>query len=60
MLVHLSLGHAFRDSMSISPMDTDVGDNLTRILGWDWISSHALHRLYLPGRVGLCSGPAQL
>ena len=58
VLVHLSLGDAFRESMSISPMDMDVGDDL--ILGWDWISSHALHHLYLPGCVGLRSGPAQL
>ncbi len=31
VLVHLSLGDAFRESMSISPMDMDVGEDL--ILG---------------------------
>ena len=29
VLVHLSLGDAFRESMSISPMDMDVGDDLS-------------------------------
>jgi len=58
VLVHLSLGDAFRESLSISPMDMDVGDDL--ILGWDWISSHDLHHLFQAGQVGLRSGPAQL
>jgi hypothetical protein len=31
VLIHLSLGDAFHESMSISPMDMDVGDDL--ILG---------------------------
>jgi hypothetical protein len=43
VLVHLSLGDAFRESLSISAMDMEVGDDL--ILGWDWILSHALHHL---------------
>jgi hypothetical protein len=33
----------FRESMSVSPMDMDMGDDL--ILGWDWISSHDLRHL---------------
>ena len=58
VLVHLSLGDAFRESMSISPMDMDVGDDL--ILGWDWISSHDLQHLFQAGQVGLRSGPERL
>ena len=42
----------------MSPMDMDVGDD--QILGWDWISSHGLHHLYVDGRVSLRSGPALL
>ena len=58
VLVHLSLGDAFRESMSVSPMDMDVGDDL--ILGWDWISSHDLQHLFQAGQVDLRSGSAQL
>jgi hypothetical protein len=58
VLVHLNLGDAFRESMSVSPMDLDVGDDL--ILGWDWISSHDLRHLYQAGQVDLRSGSAQL
>jgi hypothetical protein len=55
VLVHLNLGDAFRESMSVSPMDLDVGDDL--ILGWDWISSHNLRHLY---QAYFRSGSAQL
>ncbi len=48
MLIHLSLGDVFREAMSISPMDMDVGDDL--ILGWDWISSHDLQNLFQAGQ----------
>ena len=58
MLIHLVLGDAFHEEMSVSPMDMDVGDDL--ILGWDWISSHDLRHLYVDGRVSLRSGPALL
>jgi hypothetical protein len=58
VLVHLNLGDTFRESMSVSPMDLDVGDDL--ILGWDWISSHDLRHLYQAGQVDLRSGSAQL
>ena len=58
VLVHLNLGDAFRESMSVSPMDLDVGDDL--ILGWDWISSHDLRHLYQAGQVDLRSGSEQL
>jgi hypothetical protein len=58
VLVHLCLGESFRESMSISPMDMDVGDDL--ILGWDWISSHDLGHLFQAGKVDLRSGPSQL
>ena len=58
VLIYLCLGDSFRESMSISPMDMDVGDDL--ILGWDWISSHDLRNLFQAGQVGLRSGPAQL
>ncbi len=47
---HLRLGDAFRESLSISPMDMDVGTDL--ILGWDWISSHNLQHLFQAGQVG--------
>ena len=58
VLIHLSLGDSFRESLSVSPMDMDVGADL--ILGWDWISSHDLHHLYADGQVRLRSGPALL
>ena len=58
VLVHLSLGDAFRESLSISPMEMDVGDDL--ILGWDWISSHNLQHLYQAGQVDLRSGSGPL
>ena len=58
VLIYLGLGDMFREVMSVSPMDMDVGDDL--ILGWDWISSHDLRHLYTPGRVSLRSGPALL
>ena len=35
VLIYLGLGDKFCESMSVSPMDMDVGDDL--ILGWDWI-----------------------
>jgi hypothetical protein len=34
--IFLSLGDVLRESLSVSPMDMDVGDDM--ILGWDWIS----------------------
>ncbi len=52
-MVHLCLGESFRESLSISPMDMDVGDDL--ILGWDWISSHDLGHLVQAGKVDLRS-----
>ena len=54
VLIHLGLGDTFRESMSVSLMDMDVGDN--RILGSDWISSHDLPHLFVDGQVssGLC------
>ena len=55
VLIHLSLGDTFRESLSVSPMDLDVGADL--ILGWDWISSHDLHHLYADGQVRFRSGP---
>ena len=58
VLLHLAFGDTFREEMSVSPMDMDVGDDL--ILGWDWISSHDLCHLYVDGRVSLRSGPALL
>ena len=58
VLIHLSLGDTFRESLSVSPMDMDVGADL--ILGWDWISSHDLHHLYAGGQVRCRSGPALL
>ena len=58
VLIHLSLGDTFRESLSVSPMDLDVGADL--ILGWDWISSHDLQHLYNGGQVCFRSGPALL
>ena len=37
VMAHLGLGDTFREALSVSPMDMDVGDDL--ILGCDWISS---------------------
>ena len=54
MLVHLALGEAFLECMSVSPMELDAGADL--ILGWDWISSHDLQHLYAAGTVGIRSG----
>ena len=58
VLIYLGLGDKFCESMSVSPMDMDVGDDL--ILGWDWISSHDLRHLYAAGTVSLQSGAARL
>ena len=58
VLIHFSLGDTFRESLSVSPMDMDVGADL--ILGWDWISSHDLQHLYADGQVRFRSGPALL
>ena len=58
VLIYLGLGDVLRESLSISPMDMDVGADL--ILGWDWISSHDLRHLYQAGRVDLRSGPVRL
>ncbi len=49
VLAHLSLGNVFLESLSISPRDMDMGDDL--ILGWDWISSHDLRHLWRVRRV---------
>jgi hypothetical protein len=51
VLIYLGLGDKFRELLSVSPMDMDVGDDL--ILGWDWISSYDLRHLYADGRVSL-------
>ena len=40
VMAHLGLGDTFREALSVSPMDMDVGDDL--ILGWDWSSSRDL------------------
>ena len=56
VLLHLCLGDSCRESMSISPMEMDVGADL--ILGWDWISSHDLCHLFKEGQVGFRTGPA--
>ncbi len=55
MLIYLSLGATFRESMLVSLMDMDVGADL--IFGWDWISSQDLHPLYADGIV---SSPGSL
>ena len=47
--IFLGLGDAFREFLSVSPMDMDVGDDL--ILGWEWSSSHDLKHLYVTGQV---------
>ena len=54
VLLHLCLGDTCRESMSISPMEMDVGADV--ILGWDWISSHDLCHLFEEGRVDLRAG----
>ena len=58
VLLYLVFGDTFREALSASPMDIDVGNDLS--LGWDWISSHDLRHLYVDGRVSLRSGPALL
>ncbi len=50
MLIHLSLGDLFSETMSISLMDMDEGDDI--ILCWDWISSHALQARQVGLRLG--------
>jgi hypothetical protein len=47
VLIHLSLGDTFRETLSLSPMDMDMGADL--MFGWDWISSHDLDLLYADG-----------
>jgi hypothetical protein len=44
VLVHLSLGDTFRESLLASLMDMDVGADL--ILSWDWILSHDLQHIH--------------
>jgi hypothetical protein len=56
--IFLSLGDVLSESLSVSPMDMDVDDDM--ILGWDWISSHDLRHLYADCQVSLLSGPALL
>ena len=41
MLAHLGLGDTFREALSVSPMDMDVGEDPIRALGWDWESLRA-------------------
>jgi hypothetical protein len=53
-----SLDDVLSESLSLSPMDMDVGDDM--ILGWDWISSYDLHHLYVDGQVSLRSGASVL
>ncbi len=58
MRIHLGLGDTLRESLSVSPMNMDVGADL--LLGWDWISRHDLHHLYADGQVRLRWGTALL
>jgi hypothetical protein len=58
VLIYLCLGDKFRESMSVFPMDMDVGYDLILVL--DWISRHDLRHLYADGSISLQSGPAQL
>ena len=58
MQIFLSLGDVLCESLSVSPIDMDVGYGT--ILGWDWISSHDLRHLYADGQASLRSGPALL
>jgi hypothetical protein len=53
-----SLDDVLSQSLSLSPMDMDVGDDM--ILGWDWISSYDLRHLYVDGQVSLRSGASVL
>ena len=53
VLIHLCLGDTFRESMLVSPMDMDVGDDL--ILGLEWILSHDLRQLFVAGQISLLS-----
>lgn len=55
---YLGLASTFWESLSVSAMDMDVGDDL--ILGWDWISIHDLRYLYVPSQIYLQSGTARL
>jgi hypothetical protein len=48
VLIHLSLGDVFREAMSISPMDMDVGDDL--ILGWTGFPATTCRTSSRPGR----------
>ncbi len=58
MLIHLVLGDTLHESLSVSPMDMDVGADL--ILGWGLIFSHDLCHLYVDGRLSLQSWHALL
>ena len=57
MLVNLCLADTFCEVLSVSPMDMDVCDDL--ILGWDWISSRALHNFHVDGHCSLIPGRAR-
>ena len=54
MLANLGLDDTFRETLSVSPMDMDVCDDL--ILGWDCISSRDLRLLYVDGSVSIQQG----
>ena len=54
----LAQGDTLREALAVTPMDMDVGDELTP--GLDWISSRDLRLLYVDDRISLRSGPAQL
>lgn len=62
VLIHLSLGDAFRESLSVSPTRMDILMDVPAdlILGWDWISNHCVQHLYADCQIRLRSGLAQL
>ena len=52
--VYLVLGDTLREAISMSPLVLEGGVDI--ILGWDWIVSHDLHKLYALGEM-VAEGP---
>ena len=52
--VYLALGDTLREAISMSPLALEGGVDL--ILGWDWIVSHDLRKLYALGEM-VAEGP---
>ena len=53
-MVYMALGDTLREAISMSPLELEGGVDI--ILGWDWIVSHDLKKLYSLGEM-VAEGP---